>query len=183
VTIPAVPDIALETVRIRPLREGDGVRLHEVLSDEAVVHAFEQPGAPTLEAIQEDLPNMIAGKTSHEGRMHHLSAAIVDAETDELVGLIGLDIIGDGADIRIALAEHVRGHGRGREALTGLLTWARDQTQLNEIYGATHADNAASAAMMESCGMVEEAHDPSAPRRTFTWYRDPAPEASDLSCR
>lgn len=182
-TIPAVPDIGLETVRIRPLREGDGVRLHEVLSDEAVVHAFEQPGAPTLEAIQQDLPKMTAGKTSNEGQMHHLSAAIADAETDELVGLIGLDIIGDGADMRIALAEHVRGQGRGREALTGLLAWARDQTQLNEIYGATHADNAASAAMMESCGMAQEAHDPTDPHRTFVWKRDPVAAAPDGCCQ
>jgi RimJ/RimL family protein N-acetyltransferase len=170
--MPVVPDIVLQTVRLRPLREGDAVRLHEVLSDRAVVHAFEQPGPPTLEAIQEDLPSMIAGKTSHDGQVHHLSAAIADAETDELVGLIGLDIVGDGADMRIALAERARGHGRAREALTGLLGWAGGQTQLNEIYGVTRADNAASAAMMESCWMVEEAHDPGDPHRTFIWRRD-----------
>ena len=171
-TTPAVPDTVLQTIRLRPLREGDAVRLHEVLADGAVLHAFEQAGAPTLEGIQEDLPNMIAGKTTHDGQMHHLSAAIADAETDEFIGLIGLDIIGDGADIRIALHEHARGHGRAREALTGLLGWARDQTQLNEVCGATRADNAASVAMMESCGMVEEAHDPGDPHRTFIWRRD-----------
>ena len=75
-TIPAIPDMVLQTVRLRPLREGDAVRLHEVLSDGAVVHAFEQAGAPTLEAIQEDLPNMIAGKTSHDGQIHHLLSLI-----------------------------------------------------------------------------------------------------------
>ena len=104
-TIPGIPDTVLQTIRLRPLREGDAIRLHEVLADGAVLHAFEQVVAPTLEGIQEDLPNMIAGKTTHDGQMHHLSAAIADAETDELIGLIGLDIIADGADMRIALHE------------------------------------------------------------------------------
>ena len=95
--------------------------------------------------------------------------AVADAETDELIGLIGLDIAGDGADMRIALVEPARGHGRAREALAGLLDWARERTQLREIYGATRAENTASAAMMESCGMVEETHDPGDPHRTFIW--------------
>ncbi len=53
--------LLLDTVRLRPLRESDLAALHALLSEEPVRRAFGHQGAPSYEALEADLPAMIAG--------------------------------------------------------------------------------------------------------------------------
>lgn len=174
------PNLNLARVVLRPLRVADATNLHALLSEEAVWRAFHHAGPPSLGAIRQGLPGMIVGYSSHDGQMHHLNLAVADRDTDELIGLIGLDTVGDGGDVRIAIQEGRRCNGLGKEALAGLLDWIRDSTQLSEVLGATDPDNAASAGLMLSVGMeetFENAQDlegAEVPARTFRWCRSEA---------
>ncbi|WP_336051866.1 GNAT family N-acetyltransferase [Streptomyces sp. CA2R101] len=60
----------------------------------------------------------------------------------------------DGYEMIAALVKESRGRGVGNELVRGLLRYAADTLQLNEVYGMVGAENAASLALGEKLGFT-----------------------------
>ncbi len=90
------------------------------------------------------------------------TGALVLRATDELIGWAGIARPGDGSEeILYGMYRDYWGRGLGTELLTGLLGWARNQLDLDELRATVHRDNAASIAMLERQGfaLVEDCYD------------------------
>jgi [ribosomal protein S5]-alanine N-acetyltransferase len=85
--------------------------------------------------------------------------AIADAETDALLGDIGLHVSdsGDEAELGITLAPHAQGRGLAQEAVRALIAGLAADTTVRRLVGITDARNTPSARLLERLGMTFEA--------------------------
>ena len=85
--------------------------------------------------------------------------AIADAETDALLGDIGLHVSNSGeeAEMGITLAPHAQGRGLAEEAARALIAGLAADTSVRRLVGITDARNAPSARLLERLGMTFEA--------------------------
>lgn len=74
----------------------------------------------------------------------------------QLIGSICLRINGHKADFGYVIARNHWGKGYATEALTAVLQWTIQQTQIFRIWGVCDIENIASARVMEKCGLKHE---------------------------
>ncbi|MFC5183125.1 precorrin-2 C(20)-methyltransferase [Actinomadura harenae] len=157
-----------ESVFRRPVRltEGRTIVRQLTLDDaEALVEI--------VRAEPEILPKPLHGVTDAEALAHWLTVsapngqrhgvavhlAIADAETDTLIGFIGLfrvDAIHDSCEVGYALRRSTRGRGHATEALRLTCDWALDDCGLHRIELRTLTDNVASMRVAEKSGFRRE---------------------------
>ena len=84
--------------------------------------------------------------------------AIADAETDALIGDIGLHVSesGEEAELGITLARDAQGRGLAEEAARALIAGLASATAVRRLVGITDARNAPSARLLERLGMTFE---------------------------
>jgi aminoglycoside 6'-N-acetyltransferase len=87
--------------------------------------------------------------------------AIADAETDALIGDIGLHVSesGEEAELGITLAPDAQGRGLAEEAARALIAGLASATAVRRLVGITDARNAPSARLLERLGMTFEAEE------------------------
>jgi ribosomal-protein-alanine N-acetyltransferase len=87
--------------------------------------------------------------------------AIADAETDALLGDIGLHVSdsGEEAELGITLSPHAQGRGLAQEAARALIAGLAADTAVRRLVGITDARNAPSARLLERLGMTFEAEE------------------------
>jgi aminoglycoside 6'-N-acetyltransferase len=87
--------------------------------------------------------------------------AIADAETDALIGDIGLHVSesGEEAELGITLARDAQGRGLAEEAARALIAGLASATAVRRLVGITDARNAPSARLLERLGMTFEAEE------------------------
>jgi [ribosomal protein S5]-alanine N-acetyltransferase len=88
-----------------------------------------------------------------------LQIAIADAETDVLLGDIGLHVSGSGeeAELGITLARQAQGRGLAEEAARALIAGLESDTVVRRLVGITDVRNGPSARLLERLGMTLEA--------------------------
>ena len=99
-----------------------------------VVEGFLEPGEWGPRVIVESSSGLVIGSVGFKG-----SAMRADSDRD--------------AEIGFALAPSARGHGYATEAVTALISWARDQG-LDRVVAECDADNLASHAVLQRTGFV-----------------------------
>ncbi len=81
------------------------------------------------------------------------TGAVLDRENGKLIGWAGFARPGDGSEeIIYGFGREYWGKGLGTELLTGILRWARDQLQLEEVRATVAPENTASIAMLRRQG-------------------------------
>ncbi len=87
--------------------------------------------------------------------------AIAEAESDALLGDIGLYVSasGEGAELGITLARAAQGRGLAEEAARALIAGLRSDTAVHRLIGITDVRNAPSARLLERLGMTLEAEE------------------------
>jgi RimJ/RimL family protein N-acetyltransferase len=126
---------AIETARLR-LRtghEGDVHAIVEALNDWSVAQWLVRPPFPYS---QTDAQAFIAWT-----REHHTVFVIADRETDELIGCISLEPIGDRAEIGYWMRPSKQGRGYADEAVRSVLALAFEQMHLATVFGTVDPEN------------------------------------------
>jgi ribosomal-protein-alanine N-acetyltransferase len=87
--------------------------------------------------------------------------AIADAETDALLGDIGLHVSesGEEAELGITLAPAAQGRGLAEEAARALIAGLAADTAVHRLVGVTDARNTPSVRLLERLGMTFEAEE------------------------
>jgi RimJ/RimL family protein N-acetyltransferase len=90
-----------------------------------------------------------------------IQIAIADAETDALLGDIGLHVSASGeeAELGITLVRAAQGRGLAEEAARALIAGLRSDTAVRRLIGITDVRNAPSARLLERLGMTLEAEE------------------------
>jgi RimJ/RimL family protein N-acetyltransferase len=138
------------TVVLRPARKSDFSVLAGLRRDTALQHlllAYPE-GRPSSDA---DIRRWIARREQEPGGCF---LAIAD-NRGRAVGFVqvnGVHRRGGFGMFGIALTRGARGKGRGREALAGLMDYARDMLHLNKLLLEVRADNAAAIALFKGAG-------------------------------
>ena len=115
------PFIVGKAVYLRPHVKEDIERWCQWRNDRRVTEWMYAGTYPNTKELQEEFFTRIM----HGEQQHHLQLAIVDIETDELVGtqsLTAIDSVNRRAEYAIVIGENVRGKGLGREA-AALIHW------------------------------------------------------------
>ncbi len=145
-------------VTLRRLRADDLARFQAYRGDPDVGRY--QGWEPTTDA---DAGAMIAGMATAPLPTlgDWVQIAIADAETDALIGDIGLHVSASGeeAEVGITLAPHAQGRGLAEEAARALIAGLRSATAVRRLVGITDARNAASVRLLERLGMAFEAEE------------------------
>ena len=86
-------------------------------------------------------------------RFGYGTGAVLARENGKLIGWAGFARPGDGGEeIIYGFGQKYWGNGLGTELLAGILRWARDQLQLEEVRATVAPENTASIAMLRRQG-------------------------------
>ncbi len=72
------------------------------------------------------------------------------------IGYVQLVPIEEGVEVGYHIAKQYTGHGYATEALTALLKFAREEKQIDKIYGICLSENVASKKVLEKTGFEKE---------------------------
>ncbi|MGH3022914.1 MAG: GNAT family N-acetyltransferase [Gaiellaceae bacterium] len=139
------------------LEDGD-IALRAYTEDDvpALVAACQDPEIPRWTSvpspyIEEDARRFVAGLEGHH------AFAVVDAETDELLGSVGFDLEEHGrAEFGYWVAREARGRGVASRALLLLARWAAREHGLARLQLIVDPANAASIRVAEKAGFERE---------------------------
>lgn len=147
-----LPELGLEGLRLRPLREADAGDWHEYLRDEAVTrHTSWQLDGP------DTLVRLIRGY-GQPSESHSLRLAIVTLD-GALAGTIGLNEIAASArraEIAYDVAPQYWRRGIATRACACVTGWALRELGLARIQATVLDTNVASAGVLERCGFQRE---------------------------
>lgn len=155
-------------IRLRAPKDGDLQRLVEVADDPEIARWTHVPHPYTRENAANFLA--YAQEKLRLGREFHL--AIVDKDTDELIGMIALndlDIESERAEVGYWVARDRWGQGIASEALQLVLEAAFERLGLTRIYAFVLEGNTASIKMLERFGFNEEGRLRWHTKRGGTW--------------
>lgn len=113
-------------------------------------------------------------KTQHDKHLEEsdwLQLAIVERDTGDLIGDIGIHVKGDPAQVElgITIAPDRRRCGFGSEALLAVITHLFQVRKAHRIIGVADLHNAASIALLERCGLRREVVLRESSRMHGTW--------------
>jgi aminoglycoside 6'-N-acetyltransferase len=145
-------------VTLRRLRPADLARLQAYRRDHEV--ARYQGWEPMTDAeARAMIAEMAAAPCPTLGGW--VQIAIADAETDALLGDIGLHVSesGEEAELGITLAPEAQGRGLAEEAARALIAGLESHAAVRRLVGITDARNVRSARLLERLGMTFEAEE------------------------
>ena len=147
-----LPELGLDDLLLRPLREADAAAWHAYLRDEAVTrHTSWQLDGPDM------LVRLIRGY-GQPAESHSLRLAIVTAD-GALAGTIGLNEISASArraEIAYDVAPPYWRRGIATHACEAMTAWALRELNFARIQATVLDTNVASAGVLERCGFQRE---------------------------
>jgi RimJ/RimL family protein N-acetyltransferase len=140
------------------------IRLRAEADDAAIVAACQDPEIPRWTRVPEPYDERSATEWAAESERQRetgegLHLVIVDADTDELLGSIGVQDIRRAesrCDIGYWLARQARGRGVMTRAVRLLSRWVFDNLPIERIQITVQPDNSASRAVAERAGYAFE---------------------------
>lgn len=78
--------------------------------------------------------------------------AVVEKESNELVGHVGLSRIKKGIEIGYAIGKQHQNKGYASEAVAAFSNWGKKESGVGEIYGVVNSKNYASIKVLENAG-------------------------------
>jgi RimJ/RimL family protein N-acetyltransferase len=132
-------------IAVRPLVEADAEAVAAAARDPLIPYYTSVPENYTLEHALEFI-----GRGGNE-------FAIVDADTDELLGVIGFVLRHGRGDFGYWLAKEARGRGVATRALRLLSRWAAEEHDLGRLQLLVEPENLASIRVAERAGFRREA--------------------------
>ena len=147
-----LPELGLDDLLLRPLREADAAAWHAYLRDDAVTrHTSWQLDGPDM------LVRLIRGY-GQPAESHSLRLAIVTAD-GALAGTIGLNEISASArraEIAYDVAPPYWRRGIATHACEAMTAWALRELNFARIQATVLDTNVASAGVLERCGFQRE---------------------------
>ncbi len=132
-------------VALRPLTEDDVPAIVEACRDPLIPRHTRTPEGLTEEQARE----FVAGAKN--------SFAIVDARTDELLGVVGFSVLEDSrGNFGYWVKKEARGRGVASRALRLLTRWAAEEHRLERLQLIVEPENAASIRVAENAGFSRE---------------------------
>src|SRR5262245_42713492 len=151
-----------------------------VLADVAKVYAMSQE-----DGIRRWIPDQVYADAAHAEQVVRALMAFTDqapvpaerpyvlavvlAETDELIGHVGLSPSRGAVEIGYAIEARMHGRGLATEAIAAMSAWALDELLLPQVIGVVGAENVASRRVLEKAGFALTAEP--ATRSTDVIYR------------
>jgi ribosomal-protein-alanine N-acetyltransferase len=80
--------------------------------------------------------------------------AVVEKDSNELVGHVGLSEIKQGIEIGYAVGEKYQNKGYASEAVNAYAAWAKKEFCLEKVYGVVKSENYASCMVLERSGLT-----------------------------
>ena len=145
------PSIITERLTIRPLIPSDIPALKEWMPDNSLYRYWGKKPGKT-----DKCPELLFEKAEKPSKTFHLGIALnkeIKAIGDLWVYLIENDRMGSLA-IRISRSYH--GKGYGTEALSAIVKFCFENTELKRLQATADIRNAASCRILEKCGFVRE---------------------------
>ena len=158
------PRLETERLILRPFGEGDWIGLHRAYGDPQVMrwHGVDEPIDVATTAYS------VGRMSGHFGARGYGMFAIVERESDEVVGRVGIMVHDDwtaGPDrheIGWTVQRDRWGRGYAPEGARAVLDWAWDVIDVPRIISITDVDNRRSQRVMEKIGLT--------PRGTGRWH-------------
>lgn len=153
-TLQHPPTIALDGVRLRPLRMTDAEALHAYLRNPSVTELTSYPAVsmPMVEAmIARSLSRWAAGDLSKWG--------VALQHDDRLVGTCGFNEwspVHRWAELAYDLAQDHWGKGLMPQAVAAVLQWAFQRDQVDRVQAFVRVDNRRSERLLERSGFLRE---------------------------
>lgn len=144
-----------EDIRLRAWRPADAEALWAACQDPVIQRWTTLPQPYSMECAK----RFIAEATERDDASEPVEWAIVGAQSDDLLGSIGLvrvDVNEKVAEIGFWLAAHARGRGVATRALREVARWALQDAGFERVQVAVDVDNVASHAVAERAGFVRE---------------------------
>jgi len=138
-------------VTLRPWREEDAPAVAEICQDPEIPRWTNVPSPYSEEDARTFIRETLAGERAEMARV------IVDAESGELLGAIGLRLPAPGVgEVGYWLGSHGRGRGAATRAVRLMCRWAFDEFSLARIQLHTLPGNTASERVAERAGFTRE---------------------------
>jgi RimJ/RimL family protein N-acetyltransferase len=146
-----IPTVTTSRLMLRPFREEDADRLHEILSEEDILRYFPNPGDPTLDQIRK----LIANQLRHWEEHGFGWWAVEPTGEDQLIGWNGLQYLPDTDEIEIGflLSKSYWNQGLTTEGALAGLEFAFGKLGLKLVVAIVHPENEASQRVIEKLGM------------------------------
>ena len=145
------PVIETERLRLRPMRASDVPALREWMADRSV-YAYWGKGPSRTDKD----PALMFQKPEKPTKSFHLG--IEERESGKVVGDLWVHLIVNDrmASVAIRLAPSRQGLGYGTEALSAMVRFCFENTELRRLCAEVDVRNVASWRMLEKCGFVRE---------------------------
>ena len=149
--IDSKPVIETARLRLRPMRPEDVPALEEWMPDKAI-YAYWGKGPGKTDRN----PALLFAKPAKPSKSFHLG--IEEKATGKVVGDLWVYRIENDrmATVAIRLAPFRQGKGYGTEALSAMIRFCFDCTELRHLQAEVDVRNAASRRMLEKCGFRQE---------------------------
>ena len=151
------PGIATRRLELRQLTSADAQNMFQLRSDPRVMKYLDRPAAKS--PAEADL--YIADMNRLIGNNEIILWGITKPPAGEIIGTICFWKIEKQhyrAEIGYMLHPDYHGHSIMKEALTAVIQFGFDEMQLHSITANVNPENAASIALLKSCGFVQEAY-------------------------
>ena len=147
------PILKTEQLLLRPLRYDDVTDLKEWLGDNSLYQYWgKRPGKSDLS------PELLFPKKERPAKSFHWG--IVHKKDDKVIGEMWVYLIENDRMAKVAfrLAPTYQGHGLMTEALTEVVSFCFEKTELQRLWSDVHVLNVASYRTLEHAGFKREGH-------------------------
>jgi ribosomal-protein-alanine N-acetyltransferase len=151
------PELTTPRLRLRQMRATDAPALFLLRSDPGVMRYIPRP----LAQQEADALALINAYNELAQKNEGINWAITEKEQDVLIGAIGfvhLEKEHFRAEVGYILSPAHQGKGMMQEALTAVVDYGFNTMQAHTLGAIIDPGNTASAALLERCGFVKEAH-------------------------
>ena len=150
-TTGTIPEIKTERLILRQMRDDDAPHLFEFFQDPKTSQFWFTPDKTLAETYAR-----VIRLTKEWTKNGFGDWAIVDGESEKLIGFAGLHYIPGMEEVNLGylLAHSCWGRGYGTEACLAVVRFGFDVVELKQIIGVTHPNNLASIRVLEKVGMT-----------------------------
>ena len=137
-----------ERLILRGIREDDASEIVKWRSDPEVYCFFKNPQKITIES------HLNWFRTNYVQDESRYDWICLEKETGKKVGVFGLVLSNEKAEVNYLLASEAQHKGYAREAIGSLITYSHNLFDAKKVFAEIHKDNFPSIALVEKLGFV-----------------------------